>query len=998
MSEKREIKTTLAIDGEKQFKAAMDEAFRGMKVLGSEMKLNTAIFGDNASSMEGLTKKGEILGKQIAQQKEIVAALSKAVHDSASAYGENDKRTDAYRIKLNNATAALSRMEGELEGNEQAIKDFGKETEDADTKTSKWNDALKKVTETLGKGVVVAAKATAAAVGAVAVAAGAAAVKLGREVVKEFGELEQNLGGAEAVFGEYADAIKKHGEEAYKSLGASQSDYLATANKMGALFQGSGIKQQKSLDLTVKAMQRAADMASVMGIDTQVALDSIAGAAKGNFTMMDNLGVAMNATTIEAYALSKGMKKSYKEMSNTEKTELAMQMFFEKTQQYAGNFAKEAEGTITGSIGMMKAATSSFIAGLGQSNADMTELTQNMVNSLNAVITNITPVLQNIVTALPAVVDTIVQNIGTMLPMLIEVSTGIFVALLNTIVEMLPELIPVAVAAISTITKALIDNMPMILDAANQLLSGLVVGITTALIGSMDELNIVAKEMYDMSKKRTREVNAQKDAYNNLKTAQAKQAESDLAQIRNTQNLWGELQGLADASGKVTASNKARAEYILGELNTAYGTEYSLVDGVITRYQTMQSEIDKLIEKRKYEVVQKAALPLFERAITDEIKLRMDAERDLARLEEAKAEREKAYTEVTKLLGAERSRAWLEEAYDYSLGRDQIIGSYLLLDDSVKSYEEAHAATTEAVKQNLADQTSYQSAEMLAQKGNYEEAYAVLSWYSSGLQQKYAELQGDQTAQREFLQKEYRLADAALRKYLDNVFAGVEEYNESTVRSLTANATDLYNKAKEGGVNVGDGLIAGMDAKKPGVTTSISDISSAIVTKLKDSMGIKSPSKVMKGIGENVVQGLEDGMNAKKSSVSLVAASIGNMLVETWKSIFGIKSPSTVMRDEIGKQLVTGLALGVTENARLVDKALGSVIPDASNMLDAVGNFNRVSGPVSVTGKSSLTVSLDDSALDRLAAKLADVINLDGAAVVLNDREMGRWVRKVVTA
>jgi len=287
MSEKREIKTTLAIDGEKQFKAAMDEAYRGMKVLGSEMKLNTAVFGDNASSVEGLTKKGEILGKQISQQKEIVAALSKAVEDSAAAYGENDKRTDAYRIKLNNATAALSRMEGELEGNEQAIKDFGKETADADTKTSKWNATLKKVTETLGKGVVVAAKATAAAIGAVAVAAGAAAVKLGREVVKEFGELEQNLGGAEAVFGEYADAIKKHGEDAYKNLGASQSDYLATANKMGALFQGSGLSQQKSLELTTQAMQRAADMASVMGIDTQVALDSVAGAAKGNFTMIN---------------------------------------------------------------------------------------------------------------------------------------------------------------------------------------------------------------------------------------------------------------------------------------------------------------------------------------------------------------------------------------------------------------------------------------------------------------------------------------------------------------------------------------------------------------------------------------------------------------------------------------------------------------------------------------------------------------------------------------
>ncbi|NCB53087.1 MAG: phage tail protein, partial [Clostridia bacterium] len=174
MSEKREIKTTLAIDGEKQFKAAMDEAFRGMKVLGSEMKLNTAVFGDNASSMEGLTKKGEILGKQISQQKEIVAALSKAVHDSASAYGENDKRTDAYRIKLNNATAALNNMEGELSENEKAVKEFGKEVSETEKKTINWSSALSKV----GEGVKIAAKAT----GVAMVAIGTAAVAAGKEI------------------------------------------------------------------------------------------------------------------------------------------------------------------------------------------------------------------------------------------------------------------------------------------------------------------------------------------------------------------------------------------------------------------------------------------------------------------------------------------------------------------------------------------------------------------------------------------------------------------------------------------------------------------------------------------------------------------------------------------------------------------------------------------------------------------------------------------------
>ena len=148
------------------------------------------------------------------------------------------------------------------------MKDFGKSADDAGARFEKLGGIL---------------KGAAVAIGAVAVAAGAAAVKMGKEVVKQFGELEQNLGGSEAVFGEYAASIqKKSGEDAYKNLGVSQSDYLATANKMGALFQGSGIEQQKSLELTEQAMQRAADMASVMGIDMSTLRWRLSqGAAKG---------------------------------------------------------------------------------------------------------------------------------------------------------------------------------------------------------------------------------------------------------------------------------------------------------------------------------------------------------------------------------------------------------------------------------------------------------------------------------------------------------------------------------------------------------------------------------------------------------------------------------------------------------------------------------------------------------------------------------------------
>ena len=220
-------------------------------------------------------------------------------------------------------------------------------------------------------------------------------------IVKSFADLEQNLGGTEAVFGQFAKTVQNNAQTAYKNMGLSASDYMATANKMASLFQGSGISQQKSLDLTSQAMQRAADVASVMGIDMKTAMESVAGAAKGNFTMMDNLGVAMNATTLEAYALEKGLNFKWETASNAEKAELAMQMFMDRTKQFDGNFLKESEKTVSGSLDAMKSAFANFVAGLGDPEADIKTLMENLKNTILTFKDNVKQVLLTIWDNLP---------------------------------------------------------------------------------------------------------------------------------------------------------------------------------------------------------------------------------------------------------------------------------------------------------------------------------------------------------------------------------------------------------------------------------------------------------------------------------------------------------------------------------------------------------------------------------------------------------------------
>lgn len=181
------------------------------------------------------------------------------------------------------------------------------------------------------------------------------------ESIMSGGELEQQLGGVEVVFSEHAEAMKKTAATAYRDMGLSEAEYLAKANKMGALFGGSGFDMSYAASMSQQVMQRAADVASIMGVDVKDAMEAVTGAAKGNFTMMDNLGVAMNDTTLQAYAQEKGLGKLE---TTQQKVSAAMQMFLDKTEYAAGNYAREND-TFSGSLTTAKAQLENLTADLG---------------------------------------------------------------------------------------------------------------------------------------------------------------------------------------------------------------------------------------------------------------------------------------------------------------------------------------------------------------------------------------------------------------------------------------------------------------------------------------------------------------------------------------------------------------------------------------------------------------------------------------------------------
>ena len=453
-----DIGPKIGIDGEAQFRKQIQDVNQSLKTLQSEMKLVTTEFDRSAESEEAYSQKNDILKESVSKLGDKLKLQEEALQKCTEKYGEADSRTQKWQQAVNETKTALADAENKIKDNEEAMENLGDESEETGKELKKAGDEGKSFGDKLSSACAVAV----AAIGAASAAAGA----LAKEVIGSFGELEQNLGGSEAVFGEYASTIQKEGEQAYKNLGVSQSEYLATANKIGALFQGTGVEQQRSLELTTQAMQRAADMASVMGIDTSAALDAITGAAKGNYTMMDNLGVAMNNTALAAYAEQKGFDKLFSEMDNAEKAEVAMQYFFENTAQYAGNFAHEAAETVSGSIGLFTAAKDSLIAGLGNADADVAQLARNLVNAGVAVFQNVAPILQNVTSALPQVITMLLAAIQSMLPQLLSAGVQLIQAVMNGITQALPTLITIAGTIIVKLTEGLISSLPDLMEGA----------------------------------------------------------------------------------------------------------------------------------------------------------------------------------------------------------------------------------------------------------------------------------------------------------------------------------------------------------------------------------------------------------------------------------------------------------------------------------------------------------------------------------------------------
>ena len=263
-----------------------------------------------------------------------------------------------------------------------------------------------------------------AALAAGAAAVGAKLVSVGKQAFSLYASYEQAVGGIDTLFKNSSATVQKYAAQAYKTAGVDANTYMEQITSFSAsLISSLGGDTAKAAELGNTAMIDMSDNANKMGTSIESIQQTYQSLARGNYAMLDNLKLGYGGTKTEMQRLIADANKV--RAANGEMADLSIDKFSDvvtaihtmQTQLgITGTTAKEASTTIEGSINSMKAAWTNWLTGLGRSDVDMGQMTDQLVNAISDVIKNAAPRIKQIASSLIKSLPKMFSSLTTLLP------------------------------------------------------------------------------------------------------------------------------------------------------------------------------------------------------------------------------------------------------------------------------------------------------------------------------------------------------------------------------------------------------------------------------------------------------------------------------------------------------------------------------------------------------------------------------------------------------
>jgi hypothetical protein len=233
-------------------------------------------------------------------------------------------------------------------------KNIKKATDIADSSTKKMQAKFDRLGDTFVK---VGTKASILSAGLVAV---------GTKAFLMAADIEDAVGATEQIFGDNANTVNAWASKLDSSFGIAKKEALEYSNLMGSMLINIGkLTKEEASKQSAKLIELAGDLTAMYGGTTADAVRALTGALKGNNTMLDNYGMAVNEALIKQKALELGLVGVNGEMTLQAKQGATLALIWEQTGAAQGQAAREADGA-SGAMRALKTEITNLTTELGE--------------------------------------------------------------------------------------------------------------------------------------------------------------------------------------------------------------------------------------------------------------------------------------------------------------------------------------------------------------------------------------------------------------------------------------------------------------------------------------------------------------------------------------------------------------------------------------------------------------------------------------------------------
>lgn len=262
-----------------------------------------------------------------------------------------------------------------------------------------------------------------------------ALVAAGGKAFSMAADFEDALGATQQIFKDNSETVQNWANNLDTSYGIAKKEALEYSNLMGSMLINIGnLTEKEASKQSAKLIELAGDLTAMYGGTTQDAVRALTGALKGNNTMLDNYGMAVNEALIKQKALELGLISGTSEMSLQAKQAATLALIWEQTGAAQGQAAREADGA-SGAMRAFRTEVANLSTELGEVLLPIITPVISKLTDLVGSLRTLSPEMQSLIVGIAgvtAVAGPLLVVIGKILKALPLIKAG-FVALTGPI-------------------------------------------------------------------------------------------------------------------------------------------------------------------------------------------------------------------------------------------------------------------------------------------------------------------------------------------------------------------------------------------------------------------------------------------------------------------------------------------------------------------------------------------------------------------------------------